>query len=225
MGTRLATLIACAVLSTCAIAGCGGSSGNGVASKTPDQIVNAASKALARASSMHVAGSIVSSGQPLALDLSLASGKGGRGQISVGGFVIKVIAVGKTVYLYGSQSFWQHYSGAAAARLLNGKWLKSPATGQLASFAQLTNMAHMAGLLLSHGVLSKGSTSTVNGRAVIALRDTTQGGTLYVATTGTPYPIEIRRGGSGGGRIVFDRFNEPVALTPPANAIDLSQLG
>lgn len=224
MGTRLATLVAGAALSAGALAGCG-SSGNGVASKNPDQIVNAASKAVARASSMHVAGSIVSSGEPLALDLSLASGRGGRGQISVGGFAIKVIDVGQTVYLYGSPSFWQHYSGAAAARLLNGKWLKSPATGQLASFAALTNMQHMASLLLSHGVLSKGSTTTVNGRQVIALRDTTQGGTLYVASTGTPYPIEIRRGGSSGGRIVFDRFNAPVVLTPPANAIDLTQLG
>lgn len=219
-------LATCALLGAATLAGCGGSSGNGVASKTPDQILSAASKAVAHASSMHVAGSIVASGgEPLALDLSLASGKGGQGQISVGGFVIRVVAVGQTVYLYGTASFWQHYSGAAAARLLNGRWLKSSATGQLASFAQLTDMQHLAGLLLTHGLLSKGALTTLHGKSVVALHDQTDNGTLYVAATGKPYPVEIEHGGSSGGRILFDHFNQPVTLTPPANALNLPQLG
>jgi hypothetical protein len=86
-------------------------------------------------------------------------------------------------------------------------------------------MQHLAHLLLSHGTLSKGATTTVEGQQAVALTDKTQGGTLYVATTGKPYPVEIKHGGSSGGKIVFDRFNQPVTLTPPANAIDLSKLG
>jgi hypothetical protein len=54
---------------------------------------------------------------------------------------------------------------------------------------------------------------------VIAVKDTTNGGTLYVATTGEPYPIEVIKNGSDGGQIAFDSFNQPVRLTPPSDAI------
>jgi hypothetical protein len=226
VGIRFATMTVCAVVSAATLAACGGSSGNGITSKSADDIVNAASKAITHASSVHVAGSITSGGVPLNLDLTLASGKGGTGQMSEGGLAFKIVSLGKTVYIQGTRSFWQHFGGAAAARLLDGKWLKAPASGQFASLAALTNMQRLLGsILLTHGTLSKGSTSTVNGHQVIAVTDKRQGGTLYVSTTGPPYPVEIKRQGSGGGKIVFDRFNQSVSLTAPANAVDLSQLG
>lgn len=229
MTRRLALTIACLALSAVLLAACGGSSsssGNGVASKSPEAIVRAASNAITHAKSVHVSGSLVTSGTPLSLDLTLASGKGGRGQMSEGGLSFKIVSVGKTVYIQGTRAFWQHFGGSAAARLLDGRWLKAPASGQFASLAALTNMQRLMGsVLLSHGSLSKGSTTTINGQQVIAVTDKSQGGTLYVATTGTPYPVEIKRGGSSGGRIVFDRFNQSVSLTPPSNAVDLSQLG
>jgi hypothetical protein len=67
--------------------------------------------------------------------------------------------------------------------------------------------------------------TTVRGQKVIAVADHAKGGTLYVATTGHPYPIEIKKQGSGQGQITFDRFNQQVSLAPPANSIDLSKLG
>jgi hypothetical protein len=78
--------------------------------------------------------------------------------------------------------------------------------------------------LSSHGKLAKGGTSTVAGQKVIAVNDTTMGGTLYVATTGEPYPVEVAKAGSGGGRVVFDHYNQPVSLTAPADAIDITKL-
>ena len=47
------------------------------------------------------------------------------------------------------------------------------------------------------------------------------GGTLYVASTGKPYPVEVFKGGSDGDRVDFDRFNQAVKLSPPTNTIDL----
>jgi hypothetical protein len=58
---------------------------------------------------------------------------------------------------------------------------------------------------------------------VIAVNDVTKGGTLYVATTGKPYPVEIVKTGSQPGRVDFDHFNESVTLTAPSNAIDIAQ--
>jgi len=45
-----------------------------------------------------------------------------------------------------------------------------------------------------------------------------------VATTGSPYPVELSKDGSGGGKIVFDKWNKSVTLTAPANAININQL-
>ena len=62
------------------------------------------------------------------------------------------------------------------------------------------------------------------GQNVVGLRDTTHGGTLYVATTGKPYPVQVIKRGSQGGELDFDRYNEPVSLKAPGSAIDISQL-
>jgi hypothetical protein len=224
---RLALIALWVALAPGTLAGCGGGgSDNGVASKSPDEIVRAASDAINQASSVHVAGSIVSSGAPLSLDLHLVSGRGGRGRMSESGLSFQIVAVGKTVYIQGTRTFWQHFGGATAARVLSGRWLKAPASGQFASIAQLTNMQQlMTDLLASHGNLIKAGVTTVQGQKAVAVSDKTRGGTLYVAATGHPYPIEIKKQGSRGGQSVFDRFNQQVPLTPPADAIDLSQLG
>src|SRR5438067_13622991 len=139
MRVRMLTAGAAAVGSL-AVAACGAggsSSGNGVATKSPDAIVNAASSAIAGASAVHVAGSLVSTGFPVSLDLSLVSAKGGRGVMSENGLTFRIIAVGKNVYIQASRAVWEHFVGATAAKLLNGAWLQAPATGQFASAAAL----------------------------------------------------------------------------------------
>jgi hypothetical protein len=231
-----------AVLLTVGIAACGssssssgstssstsstaGSSDNGVASKSADQIVAAAHDAANGLGSVHVAGTVSAGARPVTMDLNLANGKGGRGSMSASGLSFKIISLGQTAYFSGGQSFWQRFGGQAAAQLLQGKWLKAPATGNFGSFAKLTDMQTLfSKLLASRGSLTKGSTSTVNGQMVIAVNDSANGGTLYVATTGKPYPIRVANNGSGGGQLTFDRFNETVSLTAPAHAIDISQL-
>lgn len=222
-------LVFAAVLSALALAACGGSSGpsnNGVEKKSPNEIVSTVSNAVGNVHSVHVAGAVTTSGTHVTLDLSLVNGKGGTGSMSQDGLGFKVRTIGNEVYINGSPSFWRRFAGAAAAQLLSGKWLKAPATGQLGTLAELTDLHKLFNQLLSsHGTLAKGSISTVRGQRVIAVKDTTNGGTLYVATTGKPYPIEIVKPGSDGGQITFDRVNEPVTLTPPSNAIDISQLG
>ncbi len=222
-----------AALVALALAACGGSGGsssggqssNGITSKSPDQIVSAATSAVGSVNSVHVSGKVLSGGQNVALDLNLVNGKGGTGSMSQNGLGFKIVAVGSEVYINGSSAFWNKFGGSAAAQLLSGKWLKAPASGQLSSLATLTDVQKLfSQLLSSHGKLAKGKTTTVRGQQVVAVNDTTNGGTLYVATTGKPYPIEISKTGSSGGQLVFDHFNQPVTLTAPAGAIDISKL-
>jgi hypothetical protein len=216
----------CSALLSVALVACGGGgSDNGVSSKSPSDIASAASGAVSKVNSVHVAGAVANGNSRFTIDLSLVNGKGGTGSMSQGGLSFKIISVNNEVYINGSPTFWRQFGGASAAQLLSGKWLKAPASGQFASLATLTNIRQLFNQLLStHGKLAKGKTTTVRGQKVIAVNDKSNGGTLYVATTGKPYPIAIVKNGSDGGRVDFDRFNKPVTLTPPANAIDVSKL-
>jgi hypothetical protein len=224
MRSRAAILAISASLAA-AIAGCGGAADNGVAAKPPDAVVAAATNAIGGAKSVHVSGSIVDRGSPITLDLDLAASKGGSGRMSQNGLSFRIIVIKQVVYITGDASFWRHFGGNGAAQLFHGKWLKGPATGELASLAAVTDLRNLFNQLLSdHGALAKGATSVVDGQKVIAIKDTTKGGTLYVATTGKPHPIKIAKTGPEGGHVSFDRYDEPVPLNAPANSIDISKL-
>lgn len=221
---RTATACACSLALAASLAACGGggSSDNGVSKKSPDQIVSAASDAIKGAKTVHVSGSTTSGSSPIKLDLSLVAGQGGQGQMTVGGATFQIIDIGQTIYLKAGNAFWSQFGNAQAAQLLSGRWLKAPATGKFSSFASLTNLSALFTQLLSqHGSLSKGSTTTVDGQKVIAVEDKTRSGTLYVATTGKPYPVAIANSGTGGGKISFDKVDAKVTLTAPTGAITI----
>jgi hypothetical protein len=232
-------------------AGCGGSSGggggsssqaSGEASKSAEAVVADASKAAQDASSFHMAGTIHSSSagafgsNAVALDLSIVRGKGATGSLTVGGAKVDLIVAGNSGYMRASSAFWKHFAkqqggGAAAsfaATLFGNKWLKFPANNQ--QFQALTSPtkanAIFKSLTSSHGKLENQGEKTYKGQSVVAITDTTKGGTLYVAATGTPYPVALTKtGGKNGGAITFGDWNQPVTLTAPKGALDLSQFG
>ena len=208
-----------------ALGGCGSSSGNGVAGKSPEQILAASRAAAGAASSVHVSGSISSSGGQIGLNLSLSS-SGGRGELSLAGLGFELVQTGATVYIKGSADFYRHIAGAAAAQLLQGRWLKAPAsTPEFASIAPLTNLHGLVDATLAgHGALTKLPATTVDSQPAVGLSDAANGETIYVASTGKPYPVEVQRSGSGGGAVHFNSWNAPVTIAAPANAIDLAQL-
>jgi hypothetical protein len=229
VGLVLRRLAAAAFVSLLALvlASCGSSGGssNGIADKSPNDIATAATSAVENAQSVHVSGPIAKQGFPTALDLSLVNGKGAQGSMSAGALSFKVVAVNREIYINGSPSFWRRYANNNIAHLLTGKWLKAPANGQFAGLAVLADMHSLFDQLLTHhGTLAKDQQTTVRGQKVIGLRDTTHGGTMFVATTGKPYPIQVIKRGSQGGELDFDRYNQPVSLKAPASAIDISQL-
>jgi hypothetical protein len=217
--------VALAALATAT--GCGGSSsGNGIASKSPSQIVAAAKAAADGAATVHIAGSIVSEGKPLGIDMQLLAGKGGRGRITINGLSIQLIRVGSAIYINGSAPFYRHIAGPAAARLLEGKWLKAPEnSGNFAAFASLTDLGKLFDSALSnHGALARAPGKRLAGQTTVGVRDLSDGGVLYVASSGKPFPVQLEKDGAGGGRIVFDRWNQPVTLSAPTDAVNINQL-
>jgi hypothetical protein len=227
---RRLALPAILILLVLAIAGCGSSSssssGNGVASKSADEIVAEAKKAASTATSVHVSGQIANEGKQIVINLHLVTGKGATGSLTLQGEKINIVETGSYFYLNAGESFYKQLGGTAAAQLLRGKWLKAPlSSGEFASLAGLTNLSKLLGSTLSaHGTLTKTGTTTVDGQAVVGVADTGKQGTLYVATTGSAYPVAIVKQGTSGGKISFDEWNKPVTITAPSPSVDLTQL-
>jgi hypothetical protein len=216
-------------------AGCGGGSGgggstqpSGVASKSANQVVSDAIKAAEAASSVHVAGTVATSGKQVGLDLSLNRSKGAVGSLTLNGAKVDLVLIGDTGYMRASPAFWKQYSGAGGfAQLFAGKWLKFPAkNAQLGALTGVANEKALFDNLSSHGKLVNQGATTYQGRSVVAIHDTTKNATLYVSASGTPYPVAIVKAKHPtAGAIKFDNWNRPVTLTAPKGALDLSKLG
>ena len=223
--TRRLLTIATAAAVVC-LAACGGSSSNGEASKSASAILADARQAADDAGSVTVSGRITDSGQTIGLHLSIGR-DGGSGSMTIQGSKVDIVRIGKTVYLRAPASFYTAVgAGAAAGQLLDGKWLKASAAGKdFADLAKLTEVdTFVARALKPDGTVSKGSETTVKGQKVIELKDS-KGGSLYVATTGKPYPVELEGTGSQSGTLELTDWGAAVKPTAPKGAIDLAKLG
>jgi hypothetical protein len=233
-------LVAVAAVAAVAVSACGSSSSgssstsrsssaasNGIASKSADQIFNTAITTAETAKSLHVVGAIKSGAQSVGLNLSIVQGKGATGTISEGSASFKLIGIGGYYYILPDRAFLlKSAHNQAAAQLLKGKWLKGSSTnGDFASFGQLTSTKSLMGSLTgAHGTLTKGTASTLGGQSVIALKSS-KGGTMYVATTGKPYPLEVvKSSGSQSGKVTFSDYNQAFTITAPANSVNIGQL-
>jgi hypothetical protein len=211
---------------TGALAACGGSSSNGEADKTPTEILTDGKKAALDAGSVHVSGSITDQGTTIGVDLRIGK-DAGAGTMTLRGSKIDLVRVGDTVYIRAPASFYTSLgAGQGVGQLLDGKWLKASATSkEFADLAQLTAIgAFTKQALKPDGTVTKGSETTVDGQKVIELKSS-KGGSLYVATTGKPYPVELKGSGTSKGTITFSDWGASVKAQAPAKSIDLSQLG
>ena len=223
---RLIVIVLAAVVPV-VLSACGGGL-HGVAAKDPEAIVSAATKAIEGVRSVEVYGSVndASPRDEIRFDLHLVNGRGAVGSLSEHGLAFRLVTIGKLAYVKATPAFWDQFGGASVAAQLHGRWLRAPADrGDFASFASLTNVDKLiAGLLAGHGALTKGTTSTVDGRGVIAVHDASRQGSLYVATSGPAYPVRIENESSDRGQIDFRRFDAPVTLRAPAQSVSIFSL-
>jgi hypothetical protein len=231
MHMRAVLLVLAAVL----LAGCGSGSGNqtassgsnGEASLSANQVLADAEVTAKSASSVHVAGDGFSGKQPIHVDLSIGN-TDANGSLSLNGLELDIVRVDGTTYVRGSDAFYKHYAGAAAAAFLHGKWLKVPkSNGLLTQVRPFTNAdAFFKEVAAKHGKLVNQGATTYNGQDVVAIHDTTKDATLYVAANGKPYPMAVvSTGGDKRGTITFSDWNKSFSVSAPKDALDLSQLG
>jgi ABC-type glycerol-3-phosphate transport system substrate-binding protein len=219
---RLALLLA-----TAALAGCGGSGPSGEASKSGSAILADARQAALAADSVRIVGTVRNAGQVISLDLSVAAQGRGGGTMTLNGSKVDVTRVGHTMYMRAGAEFYRRFGArTAAGRLLDGKWVKVPTTTQ--NFAQLVLLTDLYGFLTqalhTSGKVTKGAVKTVVGQNAIELRSA-HGGSLYVATSGKPYPLEFTSPVAPMGTLMLSEWNSAKTPTAPPHALDLGALG
>jgi hypothetical protein len=204
--------------------------GQGVAALSADGILTKATAALRAADSVRIKGEGGTGAERFSIDLRYA-GDNSTGMLGVSGQTIELRKLGQTVYLKGSREFWTSNGGEAAAELLTGKWLKTPLSDKrFSGLYQLTDLREAAkGILDPDGTITKGAEKTVNGVPCIGLVSSGKdGGTLWVATTGEPYPVRIEPSADSGeqGALDFTGYGESVTVEPPPadQVVDVSKL-
>jgi hypothetical protein len=203
-------------------------SGNGVADLSTDQILAKSKAALQAADSVRIAGSGGSGGEKIKLDIKYAKDTS-QGTITVSGQPVEIRRIGGTAYIKGSEKFLGAQVPAEAAKLLTGKWLKVPVTdSRFGDLTQLFDLSKAAdGILTPDGTVTKGEAGTIDGKPAIALKSGKDGGALWIATTGQPYPLQIVSTGTDSGKIDFTDYGATVAVEAPpaAQVVDVSKLG
>jgi hypothetical protein len=212
-----------------ALAGCGGGGGpksNGVPDKTATQIIAQMKKDVSNAKSVHITGSGTSGNTKLSLDLQLERGTGGAGHIEIGGYGFDIVRIDNKLYFKADRAALNHFAGAIVARLLAGRWFVVPAgSSGFGSFTPFTDLQKlMSQILTASGRVEKGEETKVGDQPAITLTDTKNGGTLYVATTGPAYPLQLKPGKSKTGTISFTDWDQPVTLTAPKDSLDYAKL-
>jgi len=158
--------------------------------------------------------------------MELLSAKGASGEVSVRGMSLQLTRLDGLIYVRGSAPLYRRLAGAAA-RTLQGHWLEASATsGPLAALARLTDLHSLIdGVLARHGSLRLVGLASVRGRKAVAVRDTSNSSTLYVASTGIPYPLQITDAGRRRrGGVAFERWNQPVTLAAPEHPVNVATL-
>ena len=201
--------------------------GNGIAALTADEILTKAKAALVAAKSFHVKGTTIEDGEKLTVDIKVA-GKDVVGSLVTGKAKVELLAVGGKQFIRPNEAFWS-VSGAgkqahAIAQLVGTRWVKvTPGDKDL---SDLFSLGEADTLLDPDGALTKGTEKEIAGVPAIGLVDAGKpGGTLWVATTGEPLPLQLD--GTDGSGATFSEFGKAFTeIKQPAasDVLDLASL-
>jgi hypothetical protein len=210
---------------------------NGVAALAPNEILSRAQAALLQTQSVHIKASGGANGSAFTADVTVKAHTGGAGTLTVPGgaggrtFDVDVVTLGSTAYVKGDAAAWQTILGKTpTVPDIDQKWVRAGTDNvklkTLTSFGDVAAIA--TGILVLDDNVTKGATTTIDGTAAIALTGVgPTDATVYVATTGQPYPLRIQQSGGAAGELDLGSFDQPVTVDAPpaADTIEATQLG
>jgi len=184
---------------------------NGVEDLEPDAILAEATQALAKAESVHVAGTLGEGLLGLTLDVTFR-GQDLAGTVNVLGVMATIIRIGDVVYLKADTSLFEQLlppDQRDSISLFGGKWVRI-SLAWVTAFVPIPLTAD--DLVSVTGPLTKGDLTTVGGAPAITLTGA-NGAVLHVATTGEPYLLDLSL--EGDRDLTFSRFNEAAIIEAP----------
>lgn len=198
---------------------------NGVGRLAAPDIEREARKVADGASSVRLAGTLVSKGGAFKLNMRLKQ-DGATGSVTTRNSTFELMRVGDVLYLKADAGFWSHDKGDAkptkedveAAEKLDGKYVKVPQDDP--SYKQLRGFTDMKplldGLIGLHGEKVKGDRTRIGAVRTIKVKGGAdgEGGVLDVSLDGSPYPVQFARGG-GGGVVTLSDWNKDFPLAAP----------
>lgn len=186
---------------------------NGIAEEGPGKILAAAGEAAKAASSVRLSGQVPSSEDPVEFDLQMTP-SGSTGTVGVPSGSFEIISTPDAVYIKGDEKFNKQFSGQDA-ELLEGKWIEIPGddarNSEFVLFASSTSFFDR--LIAAEADLQKGDVRTIEGVPAVEL--VSPDSSLWVATSGEPYPVALTAGEQAAGRLVFSEWNADVVISAP----------
>jgi hypothetical protein len=197
--------------------------GNGVQQLAAAEILGAAQDSLGDAESVGMSGTYTVLGVKADVDLVFV-GDDMQGTANVYGVGVEVVKIGSDAYVRAAIELFAAFLPPEQAQQLadmTDKWFKVD-LGLISTLVPIPMTSDdLLDLLKPDGDLVKGEPTMVNGEPAIVITDA-EGGQLFVATDGEPYPLKIV---SENLEIEFE-YDEPVEIeTPPADdVVDLAEL-
>jgi len=213
------------LLGTALLAGCGSSGSSGEASKTATAILADSRQAALAAKSVRIVGAVHNGQERISFDLSLAQDRGG-GAVTLDGSKVELVRTGNTAYVRAGADFYRRFDAKAAIPRLAGKWVKVQTTTP--NFAELISLTDLYSFvtqsLQTKGTVTKGPVKTVAGQKAVELKSP-HGGSVFVATSGKPYPIEFTSSVAPAGTVTLSEWDSATVPGAPPHAVDLGALG
>lgn len=219
---RVRYLLAPLFVTAAMLSGCTGA--NGVADLPAEEILSRAISALDGASSYRMKGAAAFETTTVDIEV-LVAGADVEGTARHFGYPIEIIKVGGHTYVKSDQFFavmFARYGGteenrADALAKVKGRYVKFPGSEAIGPAI----LPSAKDLLKEGGAVNKGESATIDGRQAITLTYAT-GATLYVATTGEPYPLRLEA--LDGAVLDLLDFGVSASITEPpaAEVFDLA---
>jgi len=157
---------------------------NGVETMEPQQILDRANKAALSARSVRIVGS----SPQASLDLVATKGAS-EGTRSAGDTTLKTRAVDGVIYIKADEAYWTQAFNAKKAKKIGDKWVAGELSNpKLASFKQTSTLRPLVKQFLQLDESAQvGDVGAAQNQPAVPI--TASIGTLWVATTGKPYPL------------------------------------
>jgi hypothetical protein len=217
---------------TALLAACGssssGASSNGETRKTGLQVAKDAAAAINSSGAVHLSGSVpdAAANTPESVDMQLQT-EGTSGSFAASGVTVNITRVNGITYVKAPASFY--VSGgitAANAEKVANRWLKLPSDSSLNKSYRFADLVTSFTTQESGTIIGKVTQGQVNGQKVVIVAET-DGSKLYVAATGTPYPLRetgpIKNAGTKSV-LTLSGFGKHTALSPPQGAVDVTKI-